>query len=161
MFEVARFQSVPLSVRECRHWLARCLDGEVDPAVSVDAQLCLSELAANAVRHAERPFRVEVLGGSSSLRVSVHDDSTDAPVRRDVDVASPGGRGLSIVEAVALQWGWAFDRMAGRTSGSKSGQRRCIASKLLAPRWRTRARRRFRPSVIGSSSQPVEGRRSW
>ena len=114
MFEVARFEPALLSVGECRRWLARCVDGEVDAAVAIDAQLCVSELAADAVRHAATPYRVDVQGAGPWLRIAVHDDSNDPPVPLDVGPGSPGGRGLSIVEAVALRWGWALDPGGGK-----------------------------------------------
>lgn len=79
-----------------------------------DVQLCTSELAANAVRHASSPFRVEVRLDDTTLRVSVHDDSPQTPTRLDVAPTSPGGRGLAIVDAVAGGWGWTADPGLGK-----------------------------------------------
>ena len=81
MFEVARFDPALEAVGSCRRWVRDCLRDLVDPSVVQDAQLCVSELAANAVRHAASSFRVELRSDDARLRVSVHDDSPVPPAR--------------------------------------------------------------------------------
>jgi anti-sigma regulatory factor (Ser/Thr protein kinase) len=114
MFEVARFEPTAVAVHESRRWLATCLRGEVDGAMIDDAQLCVSELAANAVRHAATPFRVELRTGPSWVRVSVHDEDPRGPESRRSTPEDPGGRGLAIVDAVATRWGWTPDPGDGK-----------------------------------------------
>lgn len=114
VFEAARFDSEPGAVRRCRQWLAGCLRDEVDATVLQDVQLCTSELAANAIRHASSPFRVELRRDDTTLRVSVHDDDPQGPARLEVGPTSPGGRGLAIVDAIAHRWGWSADPGAGK-----------------------------------------------
>jgi serine/threonine-protein kinase RsbW len=71
-----------------------------------DALLLASELATNAVRYGIGDFTVAVVRLDAVLRVEVCDRSpvrpTMAPPRGDAD---DGGRGLRIVDAVALEWG--------------------------------------------------------
>jgi hypothetical protein len=75
-------------------------------AVVDAAQVIVTELLANAVRHAGTPIRLRVSLHQRGLRLSVHDRSS-APARltgpdHDQD---PGGRGLLVVEALASAWG--------------------------------------------------------
>lgn len=109
MFEVARFQAEPEAVTRCRHWLVGCLAEQVDERRLQDAALCVSELAANAIRHARSPFIVELESFDGWVRVSVHDDDLDGSARSPAagrpDVTQPTGRGLFIVDSVARQWG--------------------------------------------------------
>jgi hypothetical protein len=76
------------------------------PAVADTARVVMTELLANAVRHARTPMDVRVSLRQRQLHLSVHDHSR-APARltgpnHDQD---PGGRGLLVVEALATAWG--------------------------------------------------------
>ncbi|MFJ3199227.1 ATP-binding protein [Streptomyces sp. NPDC086989] len=87
---------------------ARCWG--VAPQVAEAAELALSELVTNAVRHARAPrgreIGVKALWGGMCLRVEVADAGpwedleprTDRPDGED-------GRGLAVVTAVAARWG--------------------------------------------------------
>ncbi len=72
-----------------------------------DAILVASELVANVYRHtpAADSFEFELVGDRSGLRLSVADGSTIKPVIRELDPATPTGRGLRLVQAVASRWG--------------------------------------------------------
>jgi anti-sigma regulatory factor (Ser/Thr protein kinase) len=96
-----------------RHQLCRDMDAHsVDNGLANDAELLLSELVGNAVRHA-RPLpggvvRVawEIATREVVLRVT---DGGSANGRRPQEsVAAPdavSGRGLAIVAALAARWG--------------------------------------------------------
>jgi anti-sigma regulatory factor (Ser/Thr protein kinase) len=113
--------------------LAACLGDELDPDVLHDSQLCVSELAANAVRHAATPFRVEMDRDDRRVRVSVHDDHPGVPRPSGGDPTRPSGRGLFIVDAIAARWGWTsvpdggkyvwfeLDSPGGQASGRQPG----------------------------------------
>jgi anti-sigma regulatory factor (Ser/Thr protein kinase) len=73
--------------------------------VSVRLAALVSELATNAILHAETPFSVIVSRDSSWIRVSVRDGSPAVPVRKDYGPQHPTGRGLMIVESMADRWG--------------------------------------------------------
>jgi anti-sigma regulatory factor (Ser/Thr protein kinase) len=98
-----RLDSAPAA----RSFLTRLLDGwGVAQRVIDDASLLTSELMANAVQHGSGVVSIRIeLVDDGKLCVGVHDDADDLPAVRQVDVSSPDGRGLWIVQSVADQWG--------------------------------------------------------
>ncbi|WP_129311375.1 ATP-binding protein [Streptomyces sp. L2] len=64
-----------------------------------DAQLVVSELVTNAIRHAPGPgtLRLELAPDAATLRISVIDTSTDPPLPRPPDPGRVGGHGLRLV----------------------------------------------------------------
>ncbi|MFC5667403.1 ATP-binding protein [Kitasatospora misakiensis] len=70
------------------------------------AELLVSELVTNALRHAVGEIGVEVAIGVAVLRVSVRDRSDRAPQLRTAGDLDTGGRGLALVEALASRYGW-------------------------------------------------------
>lgn len=97
-----RFEGTPEDVREARAFLQHVIGGWVDPAMQSDLTLVLSELATNAVRHAQSPFEV-VVQTNGHVRIEVADDSTTGAMRRAP--SDEGGWGLSIVEQLCDRWG--------------------------------------------------------
>lgn len=79
-------------------WLA-----PVDPAVSGDVLLAVSELVTNALRHARGPYALELRGDPRQVVVCVHDGSTDLPALRPHDPLRVGGHGLEIVTRVCTE----------------------------------------------------------
>ncbi|MCY0948938.1 ATP-binding protein [Streptomyces sp. H27-S2] len=84
---------------------------KVDAGVAGTAELVLSELVTNAVRHARAPhgrdIGVRLVRRSGTLRVEVAD--AGPPVELAAREAAEGderGRGLAIVEALASRWGY-------------------------------------------------------
>ncbi|GAA0485665.1 hypothetical protein Ade02nite_09220 [Paractinoplanes deccanensis] len=79
----------------CRSWglMARC----------DDARLVVTELAANAIRHARTEFDVFVSCPGRYLRVAVRDGSPAMP--RAVVPTIESGRGLHLIEAVSTHTG--------------------------------------------------------
>ncbi|MEX2290933.1 MAG: ATP-binding protein [Mycobacteriales bacterium] len=68
--------------------------------------LLVSEMATNAVLHAYgSEIRVRVLDRGLRLRVEVHDGSPALPVPRNAPARDEDGRGLALVEALAVGWG--------------------------------------------------------
>lgn len=97
--------SVPRARRSVDGWLRlRGTPGEVREQVA----LVLSELATNAVKHTDSRW---IICGAAlnrgAVRIEVHDDDTTAriPHRRTPTPERESGRGLHIVEALALCWG--------------------------------------------------------
>lgn len=97
-----RFDATPEAVREARAFLQTTIADRVPPDARDDLTLALSELATNAVRHAQTPFEV-VVETNGHIRIEVEDHSTDAPV--PTAPSDEGGRGLSIVDQLCDRWG--------------------------------------------------------
>ena len=72
-----------------------------------DAALVVTELATNAVVHAQSEFCVVVSATPAWVRISVGDSSPASPSRKGFVTASSSGRGLGLVSAVAARWGTA------------------------------------------------------
>jgi anti-sigma regulatory factor (Ser/Thr protein kinase) len=73
---------------------------------SVETALLLtSELVTNAVRHGRSDVRLQVAVDGDLLRVDVGDDNSRHPLRKPSDLGALDGRGLQIVELLALRWG--------------------------------------------------------
>jgi hypothetical protein len=73
------------------------------------AELVASELVTNAVRHAGTAITMTLRLVGPLLRVAVRDGAGGQvlPVQR-VDEAAESGRGLLLVEALAVRWGSVF-----------------------------------------------------
>lgn len=102
---------VPASVARARQRLCAELvaAGVFEPAVN-DAAVVVSELVSNALRHA-RPLpcgEVEVAWTwrNDIVQIAVSDGgATTEPRRARPALSSLGGRGLGIVDALAVRWG--------------------------------------------------------
>ena len=70
-----------------------------------DVRLVVSELATNAVRHANTPFAVTLEQVDKSVLLTVTDGSPAPPVRLPADFLDTSGHGLSIVALVSRDWG--------------------------------------------------------
>lgn len=70
-----------------------------------DAELLVSELVTNAVLHARSSTRVTIEHAGTTVRVSVCDDSPRRPRLREYGPEAVTGRGLVIVDRIALRWG--------------------------------------------------------
>jgi anti-anti-sigma regulatory factor len=106
-------------VEACRAWK---LPGLLD-----DAEVVLTELISNAVRHAGGDLQLKVALGERFLHLSLRDGSPVAPTRVTPDPDIGGGRGLILVDALAASWGstptpdgkvvWATLRLPGSGDG--------------------------------------------
>jgi anti-sigma regulatory factor (Ser/Thr protein kinase) len=99
------------SVRAARERLRKDLGSKCPTARMEDARVVVSELVANALRHAQ-PLDDHTIAVSWSfrpdvLRLTVTDGGSPTSVpteRRPGDLAT-GGRGLKIVHSLAQRWG--------------------------------------------------------
>ncbi|MFE2278600.1 ATP-binding protein [Streptomyces sp. NPDC059454] len=107
--------------------MSQLLGWGVPHAASVieDAGAGATELAANAIAHGrtpERDFRLvlSLVPVSGRLRIAVSDTRPDRLPPRPGALSAPppeaeGGRGLLLVEALSVDWGWTADDLVNKT----------------------------------------------
>jgi len=100
----ARFTLDAASVRAARRFAAIAVS-RASPDVVEVVEAIVSELAANAVRHAGTGYAVRMTIDDDRVLIEVADEGRGVPVRRAPDVFDPTGRGLQIVGALADEWG--------------------------------------------------------
>ncbi|MFF1718075.1 ATP-binding protein [Streptomyces sviceus] len=90
--------------RDLRAVLARAPRGD-RPAVQAsrvtDAELVVSELISNVLRHAPGPCALTLRLTGTELSISLYDTSPDAPVVQPPDRRRVGGHGLYLVHSVS------------------------------------------------------------
>ena len=85
--------------------LCNQLRREIGQELSDSVALVVSELATNAVTHAQSPFSVLARSDQQVIRISVRDASSVIPELRQVGPAEGAGMGLRMVDAIAGAWG--------------------------------------------------------
>jgi hypothetical protein len=108
----------PESVRAAREFTRATLRGWGLAAVSDDAELVVSELVTNALRHglsgsgAPGPdgsgpvIGLRLMVQAPHLLCMVTDPSREIPRRRDSGPLDATGRGLCVIESCSSRWGW-------------------------------------------------------
>lgn len=100
----------PRSAGRARSLLrAQLAEWKIDGEIGDRAELLLSELISNSIRHAQAPagreIGVRVATYEGHLRVEVADANNTRPVRREAAAEDECGRGLGLVEALSERWG--------------------------------------------------------
>jgi anti-sigma regulatory factor (Ser/Thr protein kinase) len=101
----ATFEASPISASQARAFVSHHLVDHrllylVDPV-----RLVASELATNALVHAQTAFSVTLSASDQTVLLTVRDNSLALPTRRAAQAMYPSGRGLEIVGIVSLDWG--------------------------------------------------------
>jgi anti-sigma regulatory factor (Ser/Thr protein kinase) len=73
----------------------------VPAPLAIDAELVVSELVTNAIRHAPGPCGMILLLSDDELAVTVWDTSAERPVVRQRDGQRFGGHGMHVVHTVS------------------------------------------------------------
>ena len=92
----------------------------VHAAGALDAVLVVvSELVTNAVEHGRPPVVLTLICNLEQVVVGVHDTSTSEPPRTQGEVPwyAESGRGMQLVEGLAVHWG-----VSGEGPGGGTGQ---------------------------------------
>jgi anti-sigma regulatory factor (Ser/Thr protein kinase) len=98
--------SAPRSIALVRRYAVDACNAHEWADAADTVALLVSEVATNAVLHAYGSHvRVRVLDHGLRLRVEVFDGSPTLPVPRGARAHDEGGRGLALVEALAVAWG--------------------------------------------------------
>ena len=102
---LATFEASPISASRARDFVTQHLIDHrllylVDPV-----RLVASELATNALVHAQTAFSVTLAASDQTVLLTVRDDSLALPTRRVAQVMDLSGRGLEVVNIVSLDWG--------------------------------------------------------
>jgi anti-sigma regulatory factor (Ser/Thr protein kinase) len=97
------FVGASTSIGQARNFAVEAADSD-GPSTQV-LQLVVSELATNAVLHAQSDFTVRVEQKGDAVTVTVCDGSTMPPVRKYYGPRAVTGRGIGIVEALVTRWG--------------------------------------------------------
>jgi anti-sigma regulatory factor (Ser/Thr protein kinase) len=74
-----------------------------------DASIVVSELLTNSVKascHQRTPVRLRLLTDRRQLIIEAWDCNPQAPQQRPADYADESGRGLNVVAAIAVRWGY-------------------------------------------------------
>ncbi|MFF9570131.1 ATP-binding protein [Streptomyces sp. NPDC014685] len=104
---VLTFEAEPAAVRDLRRGVRGQLAEWYLSAVVEEAELVVSELAANVIKHVGRgttaTLVLEVAG--DRLRIELHDENYRVPVLKSVACADEDGRGLHLLAGMAADWG--------------------------------------------------------
>ena len=98
----------PASAGAARRVVRRLLPGTASADQCSTVELLTSELVANAVVHAGTPCRLRLsYPCEDRVRVEVTDYAEGSPTVQPGAPTDPGGRGLQLVAAAAIDWGTA------------------------------------------------------
>lgn len=122
----------PTSAAAARRFVRSALADWGAPSLDELASLLVTELVTNAILHTRSGPTVTARLSGRRLRVEVADDDRSPPVRQPCDPRAATGRGLILVDELALAWGtrptgtgkvvW-FELEPGSTSERESGRR--------------------------------------
>ena len=98
------------SVPRARHWVAAFLS-EADEEQRQTAVLLTSELVTNAVLHTATDITVTAEVGGPGIRVEVADGSREAPMAKHYGQDAATGRGLTVLDTLADDWGTEIDEL--------------------------------------------------
>jgi anti-sigma regulatory factor (Ser/Thr protein kinase) len=83
--------------------------------VEDDVQLLLTELITNVIIHARTDFEVRVEPSGDGVRVEVLDGNPTMPAAGTLAPGALSGRGLTLVQSVAVRWGAHHNEGDGKT----------------------------------------------
>ena len=114
MTRMRTFPAIPQSVLAARRFATDALAGL--PAGALEAaELMVSELATNCIRHERTSFYVRISQSPREVRVEVTDSGSGMPTMRSPGPNDPSGRGLQIVDMLSDDWGIELEVPSGKT----------------------------------------------
>ena len=101
-----RLQPTVTAPATARAHVSAACHGHLSPEAIEAAELLVSELVTNCVRHAHTIITLAIDCDNRHVAIAVADDGEGMPVvRADVTDEDTGGRGLQLVDALAGDWG--------------------------------------------------------
>jgi serine/threonine-protein kinase RsbW len=110
----AEFPAVRASVAAARRFTTGALAG-IAPETLETAELLVSELATNCIRHVGTGFELTIRSSAKQVRVEVTDHGGGEPEMRNPKPTDVSGRGLRIVDMLSERWGVEHAAGAGKT----------------------------------------------
>lgn len=123
-----RLPADPASVPAARHYVLAGLSdfralhqpalnhpSGIDDQVLDAAALVVSELVTNGILHARTDLEVTLLVEAGVVRIEVADGTSTLPVPKARSEHSGTGRGLTMIDAVASEWGVRIVPEGGKT----------------------------------------------
>jgi len=99
------FLPVPQAIPVLRRFVSATLRSWGEEALVPDAALVTSEMATNAVNHADSPFHASIVRAAGVVRIAIVDSGPGAAAQRTAAEDDLSGRGIVIVDALADRWG--------------------------------------------------------
>ncbi|MEU9380232.1 ATP-binding protein [Streptomyces sp. NPDC048279] len=104
---VLPFEAVPADVRLLRKAVGQQLSRWGMPVATDDAELLVTELATNVLKHVGEGASATLVleWRDERLRVEVHDKSRTIPALKSAQCGDECGRGLHLLATLAVEWG--------------------------------------------------------
>ena len=99
------FLPVPKAIPALRHFVGETLRAWGEHRFAHDAVLVTSEIATNAISHADSPFHASITRSGGVVRIAIEDAGPGTATPRPAADDEVSGRGFAIVEALADRWG--------------------------------------------------------
>ncbi len=99
------------------------------------ASLLTTEIVTNAVLHAVAPMTLRVEVRADIVRIEVRDGSDRSPRVHAFSATSATGRGLRLLESLAVQWGVRPERGGGKVVWFEVGPTSESAWEIAAEDW--------------------------
>jgi anti-sigma regulatory factor (Ser/Thr protein kinase) len=99
------FVPVPEAIGAVRRFVTSVLELWGENHLVSDAAIVISEMATNAVMHADSPFRTVIARSAGVVRLAIEDVGPGLVERHSATREDMGGRGVAIVEALSRRWG--------------------------------------------------------
>jgi CheY-like chemotaxis protein len=103
------------SAREARAFTRRTLSDWCINEIDEDALLVVTELVTNAVTHAQSETELRLSASGNILRIEVADVGSGTPDPLPPSSTRNHGRGLHLIDAIAVAWGVEPGSPAGKT----------------------------------------------
>jgi anti-sigma regulatory factor (Ser/Thr protein kinase) len=98
-------EATPISASEARSYVSHHLVDHRLVHLADPVRLVASELATNALVHAQTAFSVTLSADDHAVVLTVRDDSDSLPARRTAQLMDASGRGLELVDIVQYRLG--------------------------------------------------------